>query len=196
MLPVCGKISGINGGKTIIKYFRINDRIQSDKLRVIDVDGKQLGILSRAEALQKAREEGLDLVEVAPNINPPVARIVNFEKFRYKEEKKEQEAKKHSREVALKEIWLSPRIARHDLEVRLKKANEFLEKGDRVKLNVKFKGREMAHPEQGFKVVEQALAFWNDGIVIERETKFEGRNLTTIIGLSRKTGEEKNENKS
>jgi len=125
------------------------------------------------------------LVEVAPNINPPVARITEFEKFRYKEEKKEAAAKKHARDVALKEIWLSPRIADHDLKVRLKRAEEFIEKGDKVKLTVKFKGREMAHPEVGQKVVQQALDFFGERIVIERETKFEGRNLTTIIGQSK-----------
>lgn len=149
---------------------------------MIDADGSQLGILNRGEALQKARTKNLDLVEVAPNIDPPVARIVDFEKFRYKEEKKEQAARKHAREVELKEIWLSPRIAQHDLEVRLKKVQEFLGRGDKVKITVKFRGREMAHPEVGHKVVQVALGFLGDKIVVERETKFEGRHLTTIIG--------------
>lgn len=121
------------------------------------------------------------MVEVAPNAQPPVARIVDFEKFRYKESKKEQAAKKHAKEVELKEIWLSPRIALHDLEVRLKKAKEFLDEGHRVKLTVKFKGREMAHPEIGHEVLKRALEYLGEGISIERETKFEGRNLTTII---------------
>lgn len=152
---------------------------------MIDADGTQIGVISREEALKRALDQGLDLVEVAPNIDPPVARIVEFEKFRYKEEKKEQAAKKHAKDVELKEIWLSPRIAQHDLEVRLKKVNEFLEDGDRVKLTVKFKGREMAHPEVGHKVVEQALSYFGDKIIIERETKFEGRNLTTIIGYAK-----------
>lgn len=141
-----------------------------------------MGILSRDEALLKAREKGLDLVEVAPNIVPPVARIVDFEKFRYKEEKKEQAARKHTKEVLIKEIWLSPRIAKHDLEVRLKKVDGFLKKGDKVKLTVKFRGREMAHPEVGYDVVREALEFLGDRANIERETKFEGRHLTTIIG--------------
>lgn len=119
---------------------------------------------------------------MAPNINPPVARITEFEKFRYKEEKKEQAAKRHAKDVALKEIWLSPRIAEHDLQVRLKRAEEFIEKGDKVKLTVKFKGREMAHPEVGLRVVQKALEHFGEKVSIERETKFEGRNLTTIIG--------------
>lgn len=169
----------------LIKYFRINDRIQAPQLRVIDADGTQLGVISREEALQKAREQELDLVEVAPNINPPVARITEFEKFRYKEEKREQAAKKHAKDVELKEIWLSPRIAEHDLMVRLKKAEEFIEKGDKVKLTVKFKGREMAHPEVGHRVVQKALEYFGERVGIERETKFEGRNLTTIIGQAK-----------
>ena len=130
----------------------------------------------------------MDLVEVAPEVKPPVARITDFEKFRYKEEKKEQAAKKHARDVELKEIWLSPRIAQHDLLVRLKKVEEFLRDGDRVKLTVKFKGREMIHPESGQKVVGQALEYLGEKVVIERETKFEGRNLTTIVGPAKVKG--------
>lgn len=183
-----------NGGKRIIKYYRINDRIQAPELRVINADGTQLGVLSREEALRVAAEQNLDLVEVAPEVKPPVARVVEFEKFRYKEEKKEQAAKKHAKEVELKEIWLSPRIAQHDLEVRLRKVENFLEDGDRVKLTVKFKGREMAHPETGRKVVDQALAFFGEKVNIERETKFEGRNLTTIIGPVKLKGNQDAEN--
>lgn len=141
-----------------------------------------MGVLSRDEALKKAYDQDLDLVEIAPNINPPVAKIVDFEKFRYQEEKKEQAARKHAKDVELKEIWLSPRIAQHDLEVRLKKADAFLVRGDKVKLTIKFKGREMAHPETGHQVVRKVLEYFGDRINLERETKFEGRNLTTIVG--------------
>lgn len=156
-------------------------------------------MLSREEALAKAREFELDLVEIAEKANPPVAKLIDYEKFRYQEEKKEQQARKNMREVELKEIWLSPRIADHDLETRLKKANEFLAKGNKVKLNVKFKGREMAHPETGYKVTDRALEWFNGRVAVERETKFEGRNLTTIIGTAKGTTEkeeetEKNEN--
>lgn len=153
---------------------------------MIGVDGEQIGVLSRDEAIKKAQELGLDLVEIASSAVPPVAKIVDFQKFRYQENKKDQVAKKRAREVELKEIWLSPRIAQHDLETRLRKAEEFLSKGDKVKLTVKFKGREMAHPETGHKVVSQALAFFGDRVSVERETKFEGRNLTTIIGQTKK----------
>jgi translation initiation factor IF-3 len=131
----------------------------------------------------------LDLVEVAATANPPVARIIDFQKFKYQESKKEQAAKKHAKEVELKEIWLSPRIATHDLEVRLKRAEEFLGKGNKVKLSIKFKGREMAHPELGRQVLAQAMGYFGDRIATEREAKFEGRNLTTIIGSAKKSAE-------
>lgn len=152
-------------------------------------------MLSREEALAKAKELDLDLVEIAEKANPPVAKLIDYEKFRYQEEKKEQQARKNMREVELKEIWLSPRIADHDLETRLKKANEFLAKGNKVKLNVKFKGREMAHPETGYRVTERALEWFQGRVVIERETKFEGRNLTTIIGTAKGTIEKEEETK-
>lgn len=136
----------------------------------------------------------MDLIEVAPQIQPPVAKILDFQKFRYGESKKERVAKRHAREVELKEIWLSPRIATHDLEVRLKRAEEFLKRGDKVKLTVKFKGRELAHPETGHNVLNQAFAYFDSSIEIEREVKFEGRNLTTIIGATKLTPKQKEEN--
>jgi len=110
--------------------------------------------------------------------------------YRYHEAKREAAARKHAQDVEIKEIWISPRIAEHDLQTRLKRVNEFLDDGNKVKLTVKFKGREMAHPEVGYQVVKQALAFLGERIHIERETKFEGRNLTTIIGVNKKTKEE------
>ncbi len=122
------------------------------------------------------------MVEIAPQASPPVAKIIDFQKFKYLEDKKEQAAKRNAKEVGQKEIWLSPRIEKHDLEVRLRRAQEFLTDGDKVKLSVKFKGREMAHPENGHKVLGEALAYLGDQIMIEREAKFEGRNLTAIIG--------------
>lgn len=163
-------------------------------MRVISDDGTQLGILSKDEAISKAKELGLDLVEVAPQAQPPVARIVDFQKFRYQENKKEQQARKNRSQIEIKEIWLSPRIAQHDLFVRLKRADEFLDEGNKVKITVKFRGREMAHPEVGFEVVQDALKYFGDKVAIERETKFEGRNLTTIIGVSKSRGEQKEGN--
>jgi translation initiation factor IF-3 len=132
------------------------------------------------------------LVEIAPNINPPIARIVDFKKFRYEENKKAQAAKKSSG-ANLKELWLSPRIADHDLGVRLARAEQFLKDGDKVKLTVKFKGREMAHPEVGRTVLEKAMAHFGENIAIEREPKFEGRNLSVIFSKAKGGGKEVNQ---
>jgi translation initiation factor IF-3 len=166
------------------KYYRTNFNIQASQLRVIGPDGAQIGVMSKQEAMDKAKELELDLVEIAPNINPPIARIVDFKKFKYEENKKAQAARK-SAGAQLKELWLSPRIADHDLGVRLARADEFLKDGDKVKLTVKFKGREMAHPEVGRQVLDKALAHFGETINIERDTKFEGRNLSVIFAKAK-----------
>jgi len=136
--------------------------------------------LTKTEALEKAKELELDLVEIAPNADPPVAKIVDFKKLRYDENKREQAGKKSSG-GELKELWLSPRIADHDLQVRLRRANEFLKNGNKVKLTVKYKGREMAHPEFGHQLLQKIVEQMGDTVEVEREAKFEGRKLSLII---------------
>lgn len=136
--------------------------------------------------MEKAREQGLDLIEIAPNADPPVAKIVDFKKFKYDESKKEKAAQKGAGETQLKELWLSPRIADHDLMTQLNRADKFLKKGDKVKLTVKFKGREMGHQQLGYDVLRKALEHFEENVVIERDPKFEGRKLTVIIGKSSK----------
>ncbi len=173
------------------KFYRINWNIQSPKLRVIDNEGNQLGILDKADALNKAKEAELDLVEIASKAEPPVARIVDFQKFRYEESKKERGAQKEGG-GGLKELWLSPRIADHDLAVRVKRTEEFLKDGFKVKLTVKFKGREMAHPELGHQVIKQTLELLGENVAVERESRFEGRNLSIIVTKMR-GGKEKQE---
>lgn len=155
-------------------------------MRVIDPEGKQLGVLNKQQALDKAKELGLDLVEIAPSVNPPVARILNFQKFKYQENKKERQANKGASEGGLKELWLSPRIADHDLMVRLRRTEEFLQAGHKVKLTVKFKGREMGHIELGHVVLNKALAHLGDKVIVEREVKLEGRKLSLILGRVKK----------
>ena len=147
--------------------------------------------------MEKAKNAELDLIEIAANVEPPVAKLANFQKFRYEESKKERAAKKGSSEGGLKELWLSPRIAEHDLKVRLDRTKEFLENGHKVKLTVKFKGREMAHPELGHRVLQEALALLEDKAAIEREAKFEGRKLSMIVTKSKggKKDHEQDENK-
>lgn len=135
----------------------------------------------------------LDLVEIAPNAKPPVAKILDFQKFKYEENKKEQSAKKHAKDVELKEIWLSPRIAEHDLQTRLNKAERFLKDGDKIFFRVKFRGREMAHLNFGFDLLNKIFGIFGDKIQIEREPKVEGRSITVIIGRN-KGGSSKTEN--
>lgn len=152
------------------------------ELRVIDSKGEQLGIMTKNQALEKAKELGQDLIEIGPNVVPPVAKIADFQKFRYEENKKERASKKGSAAGGLKELWLSPRIAEHDLKVRLAKTEQFLKEGHKVKLTVKFKGREMAHQENGHQVLQEALTLLGDKVTVEREPKFEGRKLSMIVG--------------
>jgi len=145
--------------------------------------------------LEKAKELGLDLIEIAPNADPPVAKITDFQKFRYEENKKERASKKGASAGDLKELWLSPRIAEHDLNVRLARTEEFLKGGHKVKLTVKFKGREMAHQELGYKVLQEAINLLGEKAAIEREPKMEGRKLSMIVGKGKgkQNAETKNE---
>ena len=135
--------------------------------------------------MEKAKQQELDLIEVAPNADPPVARIANFQKFRYEENKKARASKKGEGAGGLKELWLSPRIAEHDLKVRLNRTEEFLKGGHKVKLTVKFKGREMAHQELGHRVLQEALDLLGGNVGVEREPKFEGRKLSMIVGKTK-----------
>lgn len=144
-----------------------------------------MGVISRDEALRKAQSESLDLVEIAPQAIPPVAKIIDFQKFKYEESKREQAAKKHAKDVELKEIWLSPRIAEHDLQTRLNRVEEFLKNGDKIMFRVKFRGREMAHTEFGFNLLKRIFDDLKDKISIERDPKLEGRSITAIIGRAK-----------
>lgn len=151
-------------------------------LLVIDQNGENIGQITKEDALTKAKAAGLDLIEIAPLAKPPVAKILDYRKFLYEESKREQAAKKNNKEVELKEIWLSPRIAEHDLEVRLRRAEDFLEEGNKIMFRVKFKGREMAHLEFGYKLLNNIFERLGDKITIEREPKQEGRSITVILG--------------
>lgn len=153
-----------------------------------------MGVITRLEALGKAKELELDLIEIAAQADPPVARIFDFQKFRYEESKKDRGSRKTG-DGGLKELWLSPRIEDHDLKVRLDRTREFLDGGHKVKLTVKFKGREMAHQELGHRVLQEALELLGDKAAVEGEPKFEGRRLSMIVAKAKggKT-DAKNEN--
>lgn len=169
----------------IAKYYRLNHSIPAQTMRVIDADGSNLGEITKEEAIRRAREQELDLIEIAPNAKPVVARILDFKKFRYEENKKEQIAKKNNKNVELKEIWLSPRIAEHDLQTRLRRVEEFLDDDNKVMFRVKFRGREMAHMDFGFKLLEKIFVQLEGKMSIERPPKAEGRSITAIIGKNR-----------
>lgn len=177
------------------KYYRTNFNIPGKEFLVVDALGEKLGIMSKEAALQKAREAGVDLVEIAPMAKPPVAKIIEFQKFKYEEGKKEQAAKKHAKEVELKEIWLTPRIAEHDLQTRLRRVEEFIGDNNKVMFRVKFKGREMAHVDIGFDLLKKVMEILGEKVGIERDAKLEGRSITLIIGRSR-GGVQKTQNDS
>lgn len=168
--------------------YRVNERIFAETLRVLDNEGKQIGILSKFEALAKAREAGLDLVEIAPNAKPPVAKLIDFNKFLYQQAKKKREEKKKTKVSETKEVRLSPFIDEHDLTVMTKRAKEFLQNNNKVRLVVKFIGRQIVHPEFGRETLDKVLNALSDISKIEREPHFEGKQLIVIITPEKKKG--------
>lgn len=148
---------------------------------MIGPGGEQLGILSRSKGLELALQHELDLVEVAPSAQPPVCRIMDFSKFKYEQEKKERQAKKHQTQIKLKEIRIKPKIQEHDYQVKLKQLHSFLDKGNKVKVNLFFRGREITHQEFGRKVIERFIQDSHDKAVLESPPKFFGRALSFVL---------------
>lgn len=175
------------------KFYRTNERIFALTLRVLDSEGKQIGVLSKAEALSKAREEGLDLVEVAPMAKPPVAKIINFKKYLYQQEKKKREEKKKTKKSETKEIRLGPFMDNHDLGVRIKRGREFLEDSNKVRLVLKFIGRQITHPEFGHAVIQKVVAALSDISKLEKEPHFEGKQLIAVLSPEKKGKHEKDQ---
>ncbi|MBI4100311.1 translation initiation factor IF-3 [Candidatus Microgenomates bacterium] len=171
-------------------FYRLNFNITAPKIRLIDESGKQIGIVEKEEALKKAQELEIDLVEIAPNANPPVCRLIDFKKFRYLQARKEREERKKVKAVDLKEVQMGPFVADHDLATRLERIKEFLTDGDRVKVNIRFTGRQMAHPEFGFELLKKIKESLGEIAHVEREPKFEGRVLSLILSKSRAKREE------
>lgn len=167
--------------KRIGKELSINDQIRAREVRVVSDTNEQLGVMTLHEALRLAEEKNLDLVEVAPNGRPPVCRIMNYGKFRYEQQKRDKEAKKKQKVFQLKEVKLRPNIEDHDFFVKLKNAQRFLGEGNKVKVTIMFRGREMSHPELGKDVLDRVVKELGDTIVREKPPKIEGRNMTMII---------------
>lgn len=164
----------------------MNEQIRIPQLRVIDEEGEQLGILDRNEALDIARERGLDLVEVAPNARPPVCRIMDYGKFKYEESKKAKRAKAKQHQQRVKVIKFRPKTEDHDYNFKKKHIIEFLDGGDKVKVIVMFRGREMAHVELGQKIVERLLSDLQDEAMLDDDPRLEGRNLSFMLSPKKK----------
>jgi len=165
----------------INKFIRINERIRAPQVRLIGPDGNQLGVMSAQRALELANQHELDLVEVAPGALPPVCRIIDFSKFKYDQEKKEREAKKHQKQGRLKEIRLKPNIDEHDLETKVKQAIAFLKKDDKVKINLFFRGRQMEHLDLGRKVLDKFITDTQGEGLVEKEPSLEGRIMSFVL---------------
>lgn len=168
-------------GVAISKPARINERIRIREVRLIDEEGQQLGIVPTVQALSIARERGLDLVEVAPNAIPPVCRIMDYGKVRYEQSRKERESRRNSKTTTVKEVRMTPRIDDHDLDTKGARAKEFLEEGDKVKLTVTFRGRQMLHPELGRAILDRLLDQLNPYAVVEATPRLEGRNMSAML---------------
>lgn len=183
--------------KSKFKFYRINQKIVSPKLRVIDQNGKQVGILSLNQALQEAGKLGVDLVEVAPAAKPPVAKLIDFKKFRYQEAKKRKEERKKTKGGELKIIRLSPFIAKADLDLRIKRTKEFLAEGDKVKIEIRFFGRQLTKKEFGYKILKEFIDRLIEEAKPEQEPKWMGKRLImTLVPGKGEKDESKKENKT
>ena len=160
---------------------RVNERVRAREVRLIDENGESIGVMSSQRALDIARDRNLDLVEVSPNANPPVCRLMDYGRFKYEQAKKENEARKNQKTITLKDIRLSPRTDEHDIDVKTRKILEFLAEGDRVRVSVKFRGAEMRHPDIGRKLLDGIAEVLKGIGVVERSPVMEGKMMSMIV---------------
>ncbi len=171
------------------KDLRINKQIRAREVFVIDADGNQKGVMNVFDAVALAEEEGLDLVEVSPNAKPPVCKVLDYGKYRYEQEKRLRDAKKNQSVIKMKEIRMQPKIEKHDLETKSKFIGDFLEEGNKVKVSVRFRGRELAHTELGKVVLDKILAQITEngvGFNVDRGAMMEGRMMSLIVSPVKK----------
>lgn len=161
---------------------RINDRIRATEIRLIGAEGENVGVVSPERALVMAEDAGLDLVEISPNANPPVCKIMDYGKFKYETQKKEAEARKKQKTIEIKEIKFRPNTDNHDYEVKMRNVFKFLENGDKVKITLRFRGREMAHQELGRQLLERVAEDTKETGKVENFPKMEGRQMVMLIG--------------
>lgn len=160
---------------------RINDKIRAQRVRLIGVDGEQLGIFATSDALRVADEQGLDLVEVAPNADPPVCRVMDYGKWKYEEDIKAKKARKNQTMVQVKEMKFRPKVDKHDYETKKRHVVRFLDAGAKVKITIMFRGREMVHAERGLAILERLAEELREMAIIENEPKLEGRNMFMLL---------------
>jgi translation initiation factor IF-3 len=163
----------------------LNEQIRDKEVRLIGENGEQLGIMSSRDALKLAREAELDLVKIAPNAQPPVCKIIDYGKYRYEQARREKEAKKKQKVIEIKEVRLSPNIDENDLNTKINAARKFIQKGDRVKVTLRFRGREMSHMAQSKHILDEFAEKLADVAVVEKPAKVEGRSLTLILSEKR-----------
>jgi translation initiation factor IF-3 len=160
---------------------RINEEIRVREIRLVSETGEQLGIMAPRDALKIAQSKGLDLVEIAPGAKPPVCRIMDIGKHKYEQSKREREARKKQHVISIKEVKLRPNIEDHDFDVKAKSALRFLEDGDKVKVTIMFRGRELSHPELGRELLKRMAEYLKGHANVERDVKLEGRNMTMFL---------------
>lgn len=163
------------------KQVNVNERIRAPEVRVIGKDGQQLGVLPIRRALEQAALDELDLVEVAPNADPPVCKIMDYGKFKYQQNKRSQEAKKKQTVIQVKEVKVRPKTDEHDLQVKIRHIRRFLGQKDKAKVTILFRGREIAYTDQGYKVLERIREELKDEAIVEQAPKMEGRNMVMIF---------------
>jgi translation initiation factor IF-3 len=163
------------------KDLRINENIRVREVRLIDAEGNQKGIVPTFEALQMARAVGVDLVEIAPQAQPPVCKLLDYGKYKFELEKKNRESRKHQKQVQIKEIRMQPKIDKHDLEFKTRHVLEFLDAGNKVKVTIRFRGRELAHTELGKDVLDKILQMLGDCFMVEKPAQMEGRTMSILL---------------
>src|SRR5574344_1456571 len=160
---------------------RVNEQIRVREIRLIDDEGERKGIVPTIEALRMAKDRDLDLVEVSPNANPPVCKILDFGKYKFEQEKKLRDSKKNQKVLKIKEIRMQPKIGTGDLDTKAKHVQEFIDEGDKVKVTIRFRGRELAHTELGFEVLNEVLKRLTSAYVVEKPAAMDGRNMSMTI---------------
>ena len=173
------------GACTTISDLMINEQIRDREVRVVSADGEQLGVMSSRDAMKLAREAELDLVKIAPKAQPPVCKIIDYGKYKYEQSRREKEAKKKQKTVEVKEVRMSPNIDANDLNTKVNNAKKFILKGNKVKVTLRFRGREMAHVQQSKHILDDFADMLKDVAQVEKPAKLEGRNMSMVLTVKR-----------